>query len=67
MRSESTIRKRLSELRAAVAVLPIRESDQAYGAAEALRWVLGGPSLTAFMKPFEQPKQGGSETNENTV
>lgn len=35
--------------------LPSRESDQAYGASEALRWVLGkGPNIRHFLKSFRE-------------
>jgi hypothetical protein len=36
-----------------------REDDQAYGAAEALRWVLGeGPRPMYLARPFVLPQQG---------
>lgn len=32
----------------------VRERDQAYGAAQALRWVTGGPTISDFGKPWGQ-------------
>lgn len=55
MKAKATIRKIESKLSKASQTLPGRESDQAYGASEALRWVLGtGPTLTGFLKAFSR-------------
>lgn len=55
MKARTTIQKMQRELDKAVQTLPERESDQAYGASEALHWVLGiGPSLKSFLKAFNK-------------
>jgi hypothetical protein len=51
MLTERTIRAQLARLRLRIGKLPPRSSDHAYGAAEALEWVLGkGVPLRMFEK-----------------
>jgi len=53
MKARTTIQRIQRRLEEAARILPERESDQAYGASEALRWALGtGPSLKSFLKAF---------------
>ena len=57
MKAESTIRNQLKRLEKAKAVLPLydRATDQAYGAIEALRWILGdGPPLDGLAVPLNE-------------
>jgi len=55
MKAKATIRRIQRRLEKATQVLPGRASDQAYGASEALRWVLGtGPALEPFTEGFDE-------------
>ena len=49
MISERTVRAQIRRLQGQIDKLPPRSSDQAYGATEALRWVIGaGPPIRSL-------------------